>query len=183
MLWKTYQHGQQPENPPPVRGLRQKPAYNRPDDGSNQHAQTKDTHDEPTLRDGHQIRDGSSAVGQGRATKHTGDESENQEGGRVGRQAAQRREQCEENVSDVIDEVASVDLGQGREEEGADTETDNLPWLAGFILYDQRQVCTYVNGYGEGDDHGRGTGEFIFDLEKRRRHHRRSQGTIPVSIE
>lgn len=128
-IWRaTYQHGQQPEDPPPVRGLRQEPACNRPDDGGNQHAQTEDTHDESTLRDGHQIRDGSTAVGQGRATKHTGNESEEQEGGRVGGQAAQRREQGEEDVADVVDEVASVDLGQGREEQGADPEADNLPW-------------------------------------------------------
>ena len=125
----TYQNGQQPEDPPPVRGLGQEPACNRPDDGSNQHAQTEDTHDESTLRDRHQIRNGSTAVGQGRATKHASDESEDQERGRVGGETAHGREQCEEDVSDVVDEVSSVDLGQRREEEGADTEANNLDTL------------------------------------------------------
>lgn len=79
-----------------------------------------------TLANRNKIRNGTTAIGQRSTTKDTSKQTEDQKRSCIGRNSTKRREEGEENVSSVVDEVASVDFGEGREEERTDTEANNL---------------------------------------------------------
>lgn len=125
---KAYQNRQQPENPPPFGSLGQESSGNGANNGSNQHTQTEDTHDtvkrsvtvqlvwyknhiQSSFVNRDKVRNSTTPVRQRSTTKDTSNESEYQQRRRVRRETTACCEESEENVSCIIDDVPSVNLG------------------------------------------------------------------------
>lgn len=68
-----------------------------------------------TLVNRNEVRNGTTTIGQRSTAKDTRNQPENQQCGRVGRESTAGREEGEEDVARVVDDVASVDFGEGGE--------------------------------------------------------------------
>jgi len=79
-----------------------------------------------TLVNRNKIRNGTTAIGQRGTAKDTSKQTEDQKRSCIGRNSTQSREEGEENISNVVDEVASVYFGEGSEDERTDTEANDL---------------------------------------------------------
>ena len=155
------QDGDEPVHPAPPSGADQVAAGHGADAGAEQGTEGPGGHGSPAHLDGHHVGDAAAADGDGHGAGDAHEEAEGHHHADAVAQGGADAEDGEEDVADVVEQGAAVDLAHRRDDEGAKGEAQDVDGQDEGGGDRRRLVVLGEDSGDTGGEHGRAKGSGV----------------------